>query len=69
MKGITVAYHRDRDEEYIAPRVNKSLDEYFEDDNEEYGYLFTLDGEWLVKPCYGNNPVPQPISEALAEET
>ena len=69
MKGVTVAYHRDRDEEYIAPRINKSLDEYFEDDNEEYGYLFNLDGEWLVKPCYGENPVPQPVNEALAEET
>lgn len=66
---VTVAYHRDRDEEYIAPRINKSLDEYFEDDNEEYGYLFNLDGEWLVKSCYGDNSVPQPISEALAEET
>jgi len=69
MKGVTVAYHRDRGEEYIAPRVNKTLDEYFEDDNEDYGYLFTLDGEWLVKPGYGEYAVPQPISEALAEET
>jgi hypothetical protein len=67
--GVTVAYHRDRGEEYFAPRVNKSLDEYFEDDIEEYGYLFNLDGEWIVKSSYGDIPVVQPVSEALAEET
>ncbi len=69
MEGVTVAYHRDRGEDYYPPRLNESRDDYFEDDNEEYGYLFTKEGEWLVKPCYGGNSVPQPISEALAEET
>jgi hypothetical protein len=69
MEGVTVAYHRDRGEEYSNPRVNESIEDYFDDDNEEYGYLFTLDGEWLVKPCYGNNSVTQPVNEVLAEET
>lgn len=64
--GVTVAYHRDRGEDYDPPRINGSLDEYFEDDNEEYGYLF-VDGEWLVKPCYGDRPV-QTVKEALAED-
>lgn len=65
-EGVTVAYHRDRGEDYNPPRINGSLDEYFEDDNEEYGYLF-VDGEWLVKPCYGDRPI-QTIKEALAED-
>ena len=68
MPGVTVAYHRDRGEDYIEPRINKSLEEYFASDNEEYGYVFTLDGEWLVKPCYGESP-ERPVSEVLAEET
>lgn len=67
MEGVTVAYHRDRGEDYNPPRINESLDDYFEDDNEEYGYLF-VDGEWLVKPCYGDRPI-QTVKEALAEET
>jgi len=65
---VTVAYHRDRGEEYFPPRINKSLEDYFLDDNEEYGYLFTLEGEWLVKPCYGESP-ERPVNEVLAEET
>jgi hypothetical protein len=65
-EGVTVAYHRDRGEDYDPPRINGTLDEYFEDDNEEYGYLF-VDGEWLVKPCYGDRPI-QTIKEALAED-
>lgn len=68
MPGVTVAYHRDRGEDYIDPRVNKSLEDYFQDDNEEYGYLFTLEGEWLVKPCYGESP-ERPVNEVLAEKT
>lgn len=66
--GVTVAYHRDRGEDYDEPRVNSSLEEYFASDNEEYGYVFTLDGEWLVKPGYGEDP-ERPITEVLAEET
>jgi hypothetical protein len=47
--GVVVAYHRDRGEEYIAPRVNASVAEFFNSDIEQYGYLFTEEGEWLVK--------------------
>ena len=46
---VVVAYHRDRGEEYIAPRVNASVAEFFNSDIEQYGYLFTEEGEWLVK--------------------
>jgi hypothetical protein len=66
--GVTVAYHRDRGEEYFGPRVNESLDDYLLDDNEEYGYVFTLESEWLVKPWSKEDPV-QPVNEVLAEDT
>lgn len=56
LPGVTVAYHRDRGEEYTKPRINKSLDDYFLADNEEYGYVFTLDGKWLVKSGYNDRP-------------
>lgn len=44
--GVVVAYHRDRGE---ALRVEKhsSVQEFIKSDVEEYGYLFTLNGEWL----------------------
>ena len=29
MPGVTVAYHRDRGEDYIEPRVDSSLEKYF----------------------------------------
>lgn len=69
LPGVTVAYHRDRGEDYIEPRVNSSLEEYFLSDNEEYGYVFTLEGEWLVKSGYNENAPIKPIAEVLAEET
>jgi hypothetical protein len=34
-KGIVVAYHRDRDEDFVKSDI------------EEYGYIFTAAGEWL----------------------
>ena len=69
LPGVTVAYHRDRGEDYIDPRFNSSLEEYFLSDNEEYGYVFTLEGEWLVKSGYNENAPIKPIAEVLAEET
>jgi hypothetical protein len=69
LPGVTVAYHRDRGEEYIKPRINKSLEDYFLADNEEYGYVFTLEGEWLVKSGYNESAPIRPIAEVLAEET
>lgn len=47
--GVVVAYHRDRGEDLIEPRVDASVAEFFESDIEQYGYLFTEEGEWLVK--------------------
>jgi len=45
--GVTTAYHRDRGEEIIKPKVHASRAAFVKSDVEEYGYLFTLEGEWL----------------------
>jgi hypothetical protein len=45
-EGVTVAYHRDRGEEFRAPRVDASVDAFSRSDIEEYGYVFTQSGEW-----------------------
>jgi hypothetical protein len=52
--GVTVAYHRDRGEFLHPPRVNSSVSEFFLSDIEEYGYLFTEEGEWLFKSAARN---------------
>lgn len=45
-EGVTVAYHRDRGEAFRAPRVDASVDAFSRSDIEEFGYVFTQDGEW-----------------------
>ena len=45
-EGVTVAYHRDRGEEFRAPRVDASVEAFSRSDIEEYGYVFTQSGEW-----------------------
>jgi hypothetical protein len=46
--NVTVAYHRDRGEEFRKPRENNSIEEFSRSDVEEYGYVFTRDEEWKV---------------------
>ena len=46
--GVTVAYHRDRGEGFNSPRINHSLEAFTKSDVEEYGYVFTKDGQWKV---------------------
>ena len=46
--GVTVAYHRDRGEAFQAPRVDSSIESFSKSDIEEYGYVFTLNGEWKI---------------------
>jgi hypothetical protein len=43
-----VAYHRDRGDNLVQKNL-RNKNSYFESDIEEWGYLFTLEGEWLVK--------------------
>jgi hypothetical protein len=52
--GVTVAYHRDRGEDFRSPRINASVSEFFLSDIQEYGYLFTEEGEWLFKSAARN---------------
>jgi hypothetical protein len=47
-EGTTVAYHRDREEEFRRPRVDASLQAFVNSDVEEFGYLFTAAGEWML---------------------
>jgi hypothetical protein len=44
--GTTVAYHRDRGES-LTIETHSSVEAYLTSDVEEYGYLFTADGEWI----------------------
>ena len=45
-QGVTVAYHRDRGEDFMQSQ-HASVDEYLTSDVEEWGYLYTLDGNWI----------------------
>ena len=47
-EGVTVAYHRDRGEDLRKPILHKSVPDFVKSDVEEYGYIFTQEGEWLV---------------------
>ena len=53
--GVTVAYHRDRDEEFQQLHF-PSVQDYFAQFDEQYAYLFTDEGEWLVSG--GDEVVP-----------
>lgn len=44
--GYTVAYHRDRGEG-LRQRLNQTVNGFIRSDIEEYGYLFTQQGEWI----------------------
>jgi hypothetical protein len=47
-EGYTVAYSRDRGESLDISH-HMDADSYFSGDIEEYGYLYTLEGDWIVK--------------------
>lgn len=46
-EGVTVAYHRDRGEEF-SQRIDSDRAAWEASDLEEYGYLFTREGEWIT---------------------
>ena len=62
--GVTVAYHRDRGEDHTEPMIHESVPDFFNSDIEEYGYLFTQEGEWLVKRAAGKED-PSPLAYVL----
>ena len=53
--GVVVAYGRDRGETGVEKTTHSSVPDFFDGDIEEYGYLFTQEGEWLVKSSGKNN--------------
>ena len=58
--SIDLSYKEWRGEK-CPPKKHKSVPDFFNGDIEEYGYLFTAEGEWLVKKAYSNieqDPVP-----------
>ena len=48
-RDVTVAYHRDRGEDYNPPSVDLDINE-FKKNCEQYAYLFTLDNRWEMYP-------------------
>lgn len=63
-EGITVAYHRDRQEAH-RQGYNDSIDGFFNGDIEEYGYCFTKEGKWKIKAAYGNWRDVKPLEDIL----
>jgi hypothetical protein len=64
--GVTVAYHRDR-EEPLQMKQHISKENFFASDIEEYGYLYTLEGEWLVKDGGSSKKAePQKLASILS---
>jgi len=47
----------EKGEKLEEPEVHASVDEYFNGDIEEYGYLYTEQEDWVVKAAYGNGEV------------
>lgn len=60
--GVTVAYHRDRGER-LSVRTNKSVEDFFKSDYEEYGYVLGLDGKWLA----ANGRAPFELEKEIKE--
>lgn len=55
---VVVAYHRDRGESYQKPARDKDAKSYLRSDIEEFGYLFTKEGEWVYASYGDRNPRP-----------
>lgn len=47
-KGITVFYGRDRGEDNVEAKEHADRNAFLRSDVEEYGYLLTLEGVWLM---------------------
>lgn len=64
-EGVTVAYHRDRGEDFNQ-KHHTNVDDFFDDalSHVPYAYLFTLDGKWLVS---SGGPVAE-LQQALKGE-
>jgi hypothetical protein len=48
VKGVTVFYGRDRGDDHIEPKTHLDRNSFLRSNVEEYGYLFTNEGKWLM---------------------
>lgn len=63
---VTIAYHRDRDEE-LEIKHHDSVKSYLKSDIEEYGYLFTKDNEWVYVVGSTKSRKPRPVKGSYKE--
>jgi hypothetical protein len=54
-EGVVTAYHRDRGEE-LRNQLHVDSRTYFKGDVEEFGYLFTKEGDWVYVSSDDRNP-------------
>jgi len=63
---VGLSYKEWRDED-CPPQVHDKVMDFFNGDIEEYGYLFTQEGEWLVKSAYDFPRNPIRLCDAMSE--
>ena len=62
--GVVVAYGRDRGETGLGKKSNGSVPDFFNGGFEEYGYVFTQEGQWLVK-SWGRDNQPCTVEDYM----
>ena len=62
---VELSYKEWRDED-CPPDSHASVRDFFDGDIEEYGYLFTQEGEWLVWSHHLGQPMPIRLEETLS---
>ena len=62
--GVAVAYGRDRGETGVNKKSHASVPDFFNGDIEEYGYMFTQEGQWLVK-SWGRDNQPCTVEDYM----
>jgi len=62
--GVVVAYGRDRGETGVNKKSHSSVPDFFNGDIEEYGYLFTQEGQWLIK-SWGRDNQPCTVEDYM----
>ena len=62
--GVVVAYGRDRGETGVEKKHHGYVPDFFNGDIEEFGYLFTQEGQWLVK-SWGRDNQPCTVEDYL----
>jgi hypothetical protein len=62
---VDLSYKALRDEN-CPPQNSESVSSFFNGDIEEYGYLYTAEGEWIVKKEYSNEKDPVALAYVLS---